>query len=259
VPEGWDPNQYERFKAERRVPFDDLLGLCRPIPGGSAVDLGCGTGELTAALHESLGSAQTTGIDSSAAMLERAGTLGVPGLSFRSGDLGTWEGPPVDLVMANASLHWVSDHPDLLGRVRRGLAPGGQLAFQVPANFDHPSHTVARAVAAEPPFAEALGTAGPEDRGAGVLSPTAYAVLLHRLGALDQFVALQVYGHVLGSTDEVVEWVMGTLLTPYRAHLDEATFAAFVSRYRQRLVAEVGQQRPYFYPFPRILCWARFG
>ncbi len=258
MPEGWDPTEYERFGAQRRQPFDDLLARCGPVPGGTAVDLGCGTGELTAALHAALGTAQTTGIDSSTAMLDRSRALEGPGLSFQAGDIGTWQGPPVDLVLANASLHWIPDHPALLARVRRGIAPGGQLAFQVPANFEHPSHTVARAVAAESPFAEALGSSAPEDRGASVLSPTAYAEVIHRLGATDQYVALVVYGHLLGSTDEVVDWVRGTLLTPYRAHLDAATFEAFVARYRQRLVEAVGEQRPYFYPFPRILCWARF-
>lgn len=258
VPEGWDPAQYDRFKAERRQPFDDLLAHCRRIPGGSAVDLGCGTGELTVALHEAVGASRTTGIDSSPAMLERAATLKMPGLSFRAGDIGAWEGPSVDLVVANASFHWVADHRALLGRVRRGIAPGGQLAFQVPANFGHPSHTVARAVSAQPPFARALGAAAPEDGGAAVLAPTAYAELLHRLGADEQYVALQVYGHLLDSTDEVVQWVMGTLLTPYRARFDDQTFEAFVTRYRERLVEEVGQQRPYFYAFPRIVCWARF-
>ncbi|MGP8060856.1 MAG: methyltransferase domain-containing protein [Acidimicrobiales bacterium] len=258
MPEGWDGALYDRFKAERRQPFDDLLARCRPIPGGRAVDLGCGTGELTAELHRALGAARTTGIDSSPAMLERARSLGRPGLDFSLGDLGAWDGPPVDLVVANASLHWVSDHPSLLAQLRGGLAPGGQLAFQVPANFDHPSHTLARRVAAEPPFAQALGASAPADRGDSVLSPTAYAEVLHALGAVEQSVALNVYGHLLDSTDEVVQWVLGTLLTPYRAVLEPGVFAAFVERYREALADEVGARRPYFYAFPRIVCWARF-
>ena len=50
----WDPQQYERFAAERAAPFWDLLSLVRPVPGGRVVDLGCGNGELTAALHRRL-------------------------------------------------------------------------------------------------------------------------------------------------------------------------------------------------------------
>ncbi len=84
-------------------------------------------------------------------------------------------------------------------------------------------------------------------------------MLLHRLGFRHQVVRLQVYGHVLDSTAEVVEWVKGTLLTPYREQLDEAHYQAFVDRYRARLLAALGEESPYFYPFKRILCWARRG
>ena len=61
----WDPDQYERFKAERTRPFWDLLALVQPVPGGRVVDLGCGTGELTKELHRVLEASETVGIDSS--------------------------------------------------------------------------------------------------------------------------------------------------------------------------------------------------
>jgi len=70
--DAWDPGQYDRFAAERRQPFVDLLALCRPVPGGTIVDLGCGPGGLTVELHRALGAAHTTGIDLSAAMLAEA-------------------------------------------------------------------------------------------------------------------------------------------------------------------------------------------
>ncbi|MGH9093379.1 MAG: methyltransferase domain-containing protein [Acidimicrobiales bacterium] len=247
----WDPGRYERFEAERRQPFDDLVVLCTPVPGGTAVDLGCGTGRLTAELHRAVGAARTTGVDSSAAMLARA-PRDVPGLAFAEGDLAAWDGPPADLVLANASFQWVDHHPALLARLRRQLRPGGQLAFQVPANFDHPSHRLAREVARQ------LGHRPPPDRGGAVLAPERYAELLDGLGAVEQHVRLQVYGHQLASTTEVVAWVSGTLLTAYREAMDPGDYDAFVDRYRQRLLEALGDHRPYFYAFPRILCRARF-
>jgi trans-aconitate 2-methyltransferase len=253
----WDPVQYGRFEAERRQPFDDLVALCTPIPGGSAVDLGCGTGYLTADLHSRLRLGRTVGIDSSEEMLDRA-PRGVRGLSFHLGDLAAWDGPPADLVFASASLHWVDDHPLLLARLRGNLRAGGQLAFQVPANFGHPSHRLAREIASEEPFATRLAGSTPADRAKAVLRPDHYAEILHDLGSRAQRVRLEVYGHELASTGEVVEWVAGTLLTPYRGRLDPASYESFVDRYRERLVEELGDHRPYFYPFPRILAWARF-
>jgi len=165
----------------------------------------------------------------------------------------------VDLVFANASLQWIDDHLNLLARMRTALAKDGQLAFQVPANYRHPSHLLAHEVANESPFIDALYGDVPEDRGRFVLSPEVYADLLYELGARDQVVRMEVYGHELESTDEVVEWVMGTLLTPYRKRLSPELFDAFVERYRERLIEELGEREPYFYGFRRILCWARFG
>ena len=103
--------------------------------------------------------------------------------------------------------------------MRTALGDSGQLAFQVPANYRHPSHLLAQQVANEPPFIDALYGDVPEDRGRFVLSPELYADLLYELGAKDQVVRMEVYGHELASTGDVVEWVMGTLLTPYRKRL----------------------------------------
>lgn len=259
--DGWNPDQYERFHNERRQPFDDLVALCRPVPGGRIVDLGCGTGNLTAELHQRLQATETVGVDSSGSMLDRAQAAhgDVPGLSFEPGDIATWLGHDLDLVFANASLQWIDDHLGLLARMRTALGENGQLAFQVPANFRHPSHLLAQQVANESPFIDALDGDVPEGRGRFVLSPELYADLLYELGAREQVVRMQVYGHELSSTGDVVEWVMGTLLTPYRTRLTPELFEAFVERYRERLLEELGEREPYFYGFRRILCWARFS
>ncbi len=257
--DAWDPEQYQRFAAERRQPFDDLKSMCMPVAGGRIVDLGCGTGELTAELHRELRAADTLGIDRSESMLAAAARWAedVPGLRFELGDLASWTGTGTDLVFANASLHWAPEHPALLARLRFSLAPGGQLAFQVPAAFGHPSHVLAARLAEEAPFAPAPGEVVDEP-GASVLTPARYAELLHALGAVQQSTRLQVYGHVLPSVESVVEWVRGTLLTPIKARLGDERFDAYIEHYRERLLAELGQQRPYFYAFSRILCWARF-
>jgi trans-aconitate 2-methyltransferase len=143
--------------------------------------------------------------------------------------------------------------------MRTALGPGGQLAFQVPSNYRHPSHVLASQVANESPFIDALEADPPPDRGRFVLTPEIYADLLYELGAREQVVRMEVYGHELSSTGDVVEWVMGTLLTPYRTRLSPVLFTAFVDRYRERLLEELGEREPYFYGFRRILCWARFN
>jgi trans-aconitate 2-methyltransferase len=259
--DGWDPAQYDRFHDQRRQPFDDLMSLVQPVPGGRAVDLGCGTGELTVVLHQRVQAVETIGLDRSASMLAESDQFRGGGVSFARRDVAAFPDADgsdgdFDVIAANASLQWVGDHPALLPRLTSALRAHGQLAFQVPANFDHPSHTVARELAAEPPFTDAQ--AARSDPGpAAVLTPEEYAVALHQLGFAEQHVRLQVYGHLLESTASVVDWVKGTLLTPYRERLDPARYETFLVRYQERLLDALGDQRPYFYPFKRILCWAR--
>jgi trans-aconitate 2-methyltransferase len=250
----WDPEQYERFRDERRAPFLDLVALVRPRPGLRVLDLGCGTGELTRLLHDRLGARETVGVDRSPAMLARSAAFVAPGLRFVEGDMRDWPGGErFDVIVSNAALHWLPDHPALLARLRAGLLPGGQLAVQMPANFDHPSHTTAAAVAAEAPFAGALeGFVHPVH----VDTPEAYAALIHRLGFAAQHVRLQVYGHVLAAREDVVEWVQGTLLTAYRERLPEALWPEFLARYRERLLPQLADGRPFFFPFKRVLFWA---
>lgn len=256
--DGWDPGQYERFAAERAQPFFDLMAMVRPVPDGTVVDLGCGTGELTARLHHHTAAATTVGVDNSAAMLERARGVEAPGLRFEEGDIGSFAPTePPDVIFANAALHWVPDHPALIARLTSALGPGGQLAVQVPANVDHPSHTVAAEVALEEPFRAAMGGDPPADVVRGVLAPERYAELLDALGFAEQHVRLQVYGHHLDTTADVVEWTKGTALVRFRRVLPPPLFDELVARYRQRLLSVLGDRSPYFYAFKRVLFWAR--
>lgn len=250
----WNPAQYERFRREREQPFHDLLALVRPVPDMRAVDLGCGTGDLTRLLHARLRARQTLGIDRSPRMLERGATDLPAGLHFTVGTIEAFAADGAyDLVFSNAALHWVDDHPGLLARLTRALAPGGQLAFQVPAMFDDAPHRVAEEVAATEPFVSALGG---WRRRRSVLAPAEYARLLFRLEFPEQHVRLVVYPHVLDGPEQVIEWVKGTLLTDYERRLPSALTGAFVDAFRARLLAELEPVRPFFFPFKRILCWA---
>jgi trans-aconitate 2-methyltransferase len=257
--DSWDPVQYGKFAAERAQPFWDLVGLIQPARIERAVDLGCGSGELTAELAERLAIGEITGIDSSEAMLAAAATHRQPGVEFTRGDLARWtSGGDHDLVVANASLHWEPDHPGIVARWWAALAPGGQLAVQVPANADHPSHRLAGQVASTEPYRTALGGAPPPDPVAvNVLAPEQYAILLDHLGAARQHVRLQVYGHTLPFSADVVEWVKGTALTRFFNVLPAELHEPFLDEYRRRLLASIGDRSPYFYPFKRIMFWAR--
>ncbi|MCC7072503.1 MAG: methyltransferase domain-containing protein [Deltaproteobacteria bacterium] len=255
VHDAWDPAQYQRFRAEREQPFFDLLALVERKPAMRVLDLGCGTGALTAEAHRALGAARTLGVDRSAAML--AGAPVVEGLTFLQQSIEDVVVAPehvgaFDLVLANASMQWVDDHAALLPRLWSLVAPGGQLAVQMPANHGHPSHTLAARLARDHELTAALGTL----RAVPVLTPERYAELLFALRPARQRVRLEVYAHALPGREAVLEWVKGTLLTWYQERLSPALFARFLERYREELLAALPDERPYLYTFPRVFVWA---
>ena len=265
--DGWNPGQYAQFWGERSQAFWDLIDLIQlPACGafGRCVDLGCGSGELTAAVTDKLNVMEMVGVDSSDAMLAEARTQLAANderLRFAKGDISKWTGrADHELVIANASLQWVPDHAGVLARWWAALEPNGQLAVQVPANSDHASHRVAAQVAATEPFLDAFNNMPPPDPVAqNVLAPEQYATLLDEFGASQQHVRLQVYPHHLESTARVVEWTKGTTLTRFTKLLPTELIEPFIDAYRARLLETIGDASPYFYPFKRILIWARRG
>ncbi len=218
----WSPEQYQRFEKERAQPFHDLAALIEPCPHMRVVDLGCGTGSLTRLLHDTLDASETTGIDSSSEMLAKAAGQTSPSLHFQQGDIASFTASGLDLLFSHAALHWIPDHERLFPRLISYLGSRGQLAVQMPWNDDHPSHRVAREVAA---------AFGLTPHRADILPVERYACILHSAGMTRQHVRVQVYGHLLPAAGDVVEWVKSSTLTEYREPLGPDRFAEFVDEY----------------------------
>jgi trans-aconitate 2-methyltransferase len=243
----WDPSQYHKFQAQRSAPFYDLLALVDKRPNLKVVDLGCGTGELTRQLADSLPNSDVTGIDSSPQMLEKASSYSNSSLRFEQGDqaqlTGKW-----DLIFSNAALHWSENHAELIPHLYRSLKRGGQIAVQVPSNFNHVSHQLIRETASEEPFRSSLQGFL---RTAPVLSIDQYAQILFDSGAENIIVFEKVYAHVLEDSDAVVEWISGTACVPYFERLGDDK-----DRFVQTIKAKMKKalpQSPVFYPFRRTL------
>lgn len=255
----WNPEQYRKFAAERAQPFHDLLGLVQLAEFRQAVDLGCGPGELTVAAASALRTREMVGVDNSPAMIAAAGAHVSDGVRFVDADISQWTAAgDTDLVLASASLQWIPNHAAVLALWSAALAPGGQLAVQVPANAYMPSHRVADELAHSPSYLDAFDGNPPLDPVAeNVLEPEEYSQLLFDLGFEAQHVRLQVYPHVLPSSRAVVQWVRGTTLTRFQKRLSAEVFEEFVADYEAALISAVGDRSPFFFPFRRILMWAR--
>jgi trans-aconitate 2-methyltransferase len=231
----WDPIQYLRFADERARPFVELVARVGADAPRLVVDVGCGPGNLTALLAQRWPDAEVVGIDSSPEMIERA-RADAPSVRFEVASATEWEPDgPVDVVVSNATLHWVPDHETLVERMVGWLPPDGWLAFQVPGNFAAPSHVSIVEVRTSPRWAPLLGAGAGEE--ASSRSSLAYATLLLGLGC-DVDAWETTYLHVLQGDDPVLHWVMGTALRPALARLsDDGERDAFLAEVAARLRA----------------------
>lgn len=255
--DAWNPNQYDKFKDERSRPFFDLMFLIQEIKNPKVIDLGCGTGELTAQLHKTLNAKETIGLDSSDEMLAKSKSFETSSLHFRKGQIETWQAPnQYDVVLSNAAIQWCGNHYEILKRVKEALRAGGQIAIQMPVNHDYPTHTLAMQMSSEQPLNSQLGGQR-YSVDQYMLTAQDYATLLFKLGFKEQKVFVQVYGHVLDSRESVIEWVGGTTLTYFKSRLSKEDYAIFLTQYKDRLFGILKDERPFFYPFKRLFIWGR--
>lgn len=252
----WEPERYLTYADERARPLDDLVGRVGAADPRLVVDLGCGPATLTKSLARRWPRARVIGVDSSAEMLAAAPPdVTDAGVELVHADLREWSPPdPVDVVVANATLQWVPGHLDLLPTLVSWLRPGAWLAFQVPGNFDSPSHTLLRDLAAAPRWHDRLASVAGRP---GSHNPQTYLEALAALGcAVDAWETT--YLHVLPGADAVLTWVSGTALRPVLAALRDAEREEFLSEYAP-LLRQAYPRRSYgtVLPFRRIFVVAR--
>lgn len=252
----WDPLQYLRFAGERERPFVELLSRVRMDRPCTIVDLGCGPGTTTCLLAARWPHAHITGVDTSPEMVEHAADLAVPGfLDFQVADLRAWRpAAPVDLIVANAVLHWVPDHLELLGGLVAALAPGGEFAFQVPNNAGQPRVELLYELATSDRWRDRTGALVPSMT---AFSAATYLGALRDLGAtVDAWETT--YLHVLAGPDAVLEWTRGTALRPFLDALDERDAEEFLAAYAAglRRAYPADAQDRVVLPFHRIFAVA---
>lgn len=220
----WDPAQYLKFAGTRTRAASDLLARVPLEAPSTVVDLGCGPGNSTALLLARWPQARIVGVDSSPEML-MAARASMPGIAWVEGDVASWApDTSVDVIFANAVLHWLPDHEALLPRLMGCLASGGTLAVQMPMNFEAPAYRLIRDLASTPATRDWRPPLSPE---------AYYGILAPHAAAVDIWEAE--YQQVMGGVDDILEWAKGTVLLPYLQGLDLGVAASLMARYRAGL------------------------
>jgi len=124
----WDAKQYQQRHSYVFQYGQAVLDLLAPQKGERILDLGCGSGQLTAAIADA--GAAVIGLDSSPEMLAEA-RANYPAIEFRLGDAADFAvEAPVDAVFSNAVLHWVKNAAGAAGCIARALKPGGRFVAE---------------------------------------------------------------------------------------------------------------------------------
>ncbi|SEH15674.1 Trans-aconitate methyltransferase [Natronorubrum sediminis] len=127
----WDADEYDGNHSFVHEYGSDVLELLEPKADERILDLGCGTGHLSARIAST--GAEVVGVDAAPEMIERArDTHSSP--TFRRVDARelTVE-DPFEAVFSNAALHWIDDEDqdDVLASVRDALRPGGRFVAEL--------------------------------------------------------------------------------------------------------------------------------
>jgi len=244
----WDDAQYLKFADARTRPAAELLARVPAEAPARVVDLGCGPGNSTELLVARWPDAQITGVDNSEAMLARARET-LPKQRFVLSDLRTFRAEaPVDVLFANASLHWVPEHAQLLPALLDALAPHGSLAFQMPDNYQEPSHRLMREVILKyVPDLSVVQTHPPIESAAfyyDLLAPRAQHVDIWRTR----------YEQVVPDAAAIVEWFKGTGLRPYLEAIKPEQRNAFEREYESEIARAYPERADgrRLFSFPRL-------
>jgi trans-aconitate 2-methyltransferase len=246
----WDPALYLRFADQRLRPALDLLSRIDLEAPPSAIDLGCGAGNVTAFLRRRWPQAQITGVDNSPEMLKKAQTADA-GIRWETGELATWaptQSPT--LIYSNAALQWADHHEELFPRLAGFLKPGAVLAVQMPHQNGAPSHQAALGLASSARWRDALQ---PVVRASPVAEPQYYYDLLAPMASSVDIWETE-YLQIMEGENPIADWTSSTFLRPFLNALQGAEREAFDREYR-KLIHEAYPRRAdgrILFPFRRM-------
>jgi trans-aconitate methyltransferase len=230
----------------------DLVGNERIL------DLGCGEGSITAQLAKLLPDGNVIGIDASQSMIELAEkTHKAQNLRFNLMDIDEIVfNNEFDVVISNATLHWIMDHNKLLLSVYKALKDGGIVRFNFAGDGNCSSlYKVVQEIMADKKYA-------------GYFKNFDWPWFMPTLGEYEKileassFQEAKVWGenadYFFPDKDTMIRWIDQPSLVPFLKHIDGPDKNAFRDAVVDRMVKETMQDDGrHFETFRRINVFAK--
>jgi len=227
----WNTSSYHQVSAPQTN--WGLRVLARlPLEGHErAIDAGCGSGRLTAALAERLPRGHVVALDRSWNMPQEARAQLRPFFGARVSfvqaalpavPMAGW----ADVLFSTATLHWVLNHPALFAHVCAALRPGGRLHAQCGGGPNlREARALAEQVMARAPFAECfVGWPGPWN----FASADETAARLTAAGFVEVATDLEAAPTTLASEGDYRAFVTTVIFHPHLDRLPDALRAPFI-------------------------------
>ncbi len=252
----WNAKRYSQFSVARTRPASDLLSaIPESLNPNLIYDLGCGPGNSTILLKDRWPNARVIGIDSSQDMLKQARSQ-YPQLDFLEGNIAEFSAAEkIDLIFANASLHWVDQHETVIPNLIHSLNHQGILAIQMPNNFHRPSHQITIQILqnnqAWKPFLKEL-------QYTALSTPRFQFAFYYNLLIQSELTQLNLweteYYQEMPNHQSIYDWTSGTGLRPVLSALDSHDKPLFVKQYIDELTKAYPLQPngKVLFPFRRI-------
>jgi trans-aconitate 2-methyltransferase len=247
----WDADIYDAVNAPQADAGRELIAMAKVREQDSILDIGCGTGTLTAELARLAHRGKVVGIDPSIEMFDRAKNkcssfsnillynMPAQALHFQK---------EFDLVFSNSTFQWIKEQEDIMVRVYKALRPDGRFAVQMPAKDFCWAMTEN--------IHSAIITLGLEKKFSRMASPWQFPLkekmvrFLKDAGFRNVDVFYKDYTLLFQSVDEVLAWGISAALRPYLAPLPERkqerfkyTFAMGFENYRTKKGIEFNFRR----------------
>jgi trans-aconitate 2-methyltransferase len=152
---------------------------------------------------------------------------------FKEGNFGAFHPEEkVDLLFANASLHWIKDHYSLFPQLVSTLNKGGYFAVQMPNNAHAPTHqSIIKILQANPAWHKFMEGLFFTELAQPMFSTTRYYDLLTAAGLVDLTLWETEYVQEMADHQAIYNWVSGSALRPILDKLNESEQQEFEQAY----------------------------